>query len=170
MVSSRKIWAIAFGSLLVLIAGLLVYGAKESDSWQAVAVELKKLKAEEVAAIQFLPENPDWDINLTLEPIELTGSTAIQAVLEEIQAFKKEAHKKVPETRWEMRLRIIPKQPEALVLKNSKSIILRFRRLKAGLFFEMTRVMGYQTFRCPDSLISRFEALAQFEKPLGRKK
>ncbi|MEL6591190.1 MAG: hypothetical protein AAFQ68_13960 [Bacteroidota bacterium] len=158
---------ICVGTFVLIFVSLLIYGSAKSDNWQTIAYNLRSLKPSEIEKMVIQPKNPDWPINLSLETITITDQAQIAEILPAIQSFVPQSHRKVPNRDWEMRLRIIPKDPNRLKLKNPKSITLKFKDLESGLFFEMTRVMGYQTFKCPDRLSEIFEEIADYRGPVG---
>ncbi|PHN06992.1 hypothetical protein [Flavilitoribacter nigricans] len=128
---------------------------------------MKELESYNITEIRILPKKPDYPINLTLDPIIVKVSDQIEAIVSNLKNSELAAHGKNPNRYWEMVLFLGILSPDELDIKNKKNIVLEFEYIDSGLYFEMSGVMGYQTFLCSMKLRQIFEEIAFFKEPLG---
>ena len=149
-----------FGLMFFLI--LIIYNGSISDRWYTIAKILQELQVEEVDKLILTPvEETRYSRNLISRPIVIQEQKDIQDLLDQLRNFQKEGHKKMLTTFWEVDLQIILKPSNPFKLKGGNTITLVFERLEPGLYFEMTNVMGVETYRCPDELINTIQMLAE---------
>ncbi len=161
MSNYQKIWGLLASSLMIIIFGSLIYGSVTTERVSVVTNRLNKVTADSLNQILIVPSNPDWNINLTLDTIRITGKTVINSITNELNKTKENYPGRGLGKTW--------KADMILDFKNNSNIKLEVIDAQKGICVFYTNTMGSPKFKC-DGLKEILESISDYKEPLGRKR
>jgi len=166
MSNYQKIWGTVFVIMIIVFFGLLIFDGTTSENSESILKTLNNPNTKRVSDIIIAPENPEWNINLTVDTLRVKDENKVNDIILKLKKLTEKNLTKGAKTFWESTLIINFDKSYDAKLKDKKKLTFKVFDTDEGLFIEFTNTMGYKTYSCQE-LKPLLESLANYQKPLG---